>query len=131
MALFKLDLAVAALVAAGMLWIEHEHRIIIGTPVAAEVAAPEASACPATDDVPFSADCIAFMGGGGGGVLPDIHSRVSAAPSAPAVSPEAYGRAELHAPACPPSNENAPYSATCIKFMSGWYWHANPTEYAP
>jgi hypothetical protein len=27
--------------------------------------------------------------------------------------------------ACPPNNENVPYSATCIKFMSGWFWRPN------
>jgi hypothetical protein len=127
MALSKIDLVVAAMIAAGLLWIEQEHRIIIiATPAAAEVALPPAAVCPDTDDVPFSADCIKFIEGG---VLPDIHSRASAAARAAAVSPDAY--AELPAPACPPSNENAPYSASCIKFLSGWYWQPNATADAP
>jgi hypothetical protein len=127
MVLSKLDLALVAVVAAGMLWIEHDHRIFIGTPAAAEVAPPAASVCPDTDDVPFSADCIKFIDGG---VLPDIQVGLSAAGSAPAVSRDPQGRAELQAPACPPSNENAPYSADCIKFLSGWYWQAYPTKNA-
>jgi hypothetical protein len=128
MMLSKLDLAFMAVVAVGLLWIEHEHRIIIATPAVAEVAPPAASVCPDTDDVPFSADCLAFISGG---VLPDIHPRVTVASSAPAASPDARGRAESHAPACPPSNENAPYSAQCLRFLSGWYWQANPAERAP
>jgi hypothetical protein len=128
MVLCKLDLAVVALVAAGLLWIEHDHRVFIGTPAAAEVAPPAASVCPESDSVPFSADCIAFIDGG---ALPDIPARVSQAANAAAASPDANRRAESRAPACPPSNENAPYSADCIKFLSGWYWQANPTENAP
>jgi hypothetical protein len=128
MVLSKLDLALVAVVAAGMLWLEHDHRVFIGTPAAAEAAPPAASVCPDTDDVPFSADCIKLIDGG---VLPDIHVGLSAAGSAPAVSPDPQERAALHASACPPSNENAPYSADCIKFLSGWYWQAYPTENAP
>jgi hypothetical protein len=126
--LSRFDLALVTVIAAGLLWIEHEHRIIIATPAAAEIAPPAASVCPDTDDVPFSADCIKFIDGG---VLPDIHLPASAASSATAASPDAHGRAELHAPACPPSNENASYSADCIQFLSGWYWQAIPTESAP
>jgi hypothetical protein len=128
MALSKLDLAVVAVMAAGMLWIEHEHRIIIGTPAAVEIAPPGASVCPDTDDVPFSADCIAFIDGG---VMPDIQSGARTAASAPVASLDGPERSALDAPACPSSNENAPYSAACIKFLSGWYWQANPIENAP
>jgi hypothetical protein len=128
MVLSKLDLAIVAVIAVGSLWIEHEHRIIIGTPAAAEAVPPAASACPDKDSVPFSADCIAFIDGG---ALPDIHASASAMPSTPLVLPDRKGRAESDAAACPPSNENAPYSARCIRFLSGWYWQANPTEAAP
>jgi hypothetical protein len=124
MVLSKVHLTLVAIVAGGLLWIEHGNRISIGTPAAAEVAPSATSVCPDTDDVPFSAACIAFIDGG---AMPDIHSR----PLALAVSPEVQGRAELHAPACPPSNENAPYSAKCIKFLSGWYWQADPITNAP
>ena len=124
MVLSKLDLAIVAFVAAGLLWIEHEHRIIIATPAAADVAPPAASVCPDKDSVPFSPDCIAFIEGG---AAPVIHARVMA----PAASSDAQGRGDSHAPACPPSNENAPYSAGCIRFLSGWYWQANPAADAP
>jgi len=128
MVLSKLDLAIVALVAGGMLWIEHQHRIVVATPAAAEIAPPAASPCPATDDVPFSADCIAFIDGGS---LPDLRARMRQAGRAFAVEIDARGRAALHAPACPPSNENAPYSKDCIRFLSGRDWQADPTEDAP
>jgi hypothetical protein len=115
MAVSKLDLVAAVVMAAALLRIEHDHRIVIGTSAAAVPSA--ASVCPATDDVPFSADCIKFIDGG---ALPDRRARLTAV----AVSPDA--RADLHAAACPASNENAPYSATCIRFLSGPDWQANP-----
>jgi hypothetical protein len=117
MAVSKLDLAAAVVMAAVLLRIEHDHRIVIGPPAAA--APPAASVCPATDDVPFSADCIRFIDGG---TLPDRHARLIVV----AVSPDA--RPDPHAAACPASNENAPYSANCIKFLSGPDWQANPTD---
>jgi hypothetical protein len=125
MALSGLDLAVVAALAVGLLWVEHEHRIIIATPAAAEVAPSPAPVCPDTDDVPFSADCIAFINGG---ASPDVRSNPNA--HATAASPDAQP-AELQDPACPSSNENAPYSADCLKFLSGWYWEASPTHDAP
>jgi hypothetical protein len=117
MAVSKLDLVAAVVMAAVLLRIEHDHRIVIGTSAAA--APPAAAVCPATDDVPFSADCIKFIGGG---TVPDRHARLSVA----AVLPDV--RSDLHAPACPASNENAPYSARCIKFLSGPDWQANPAD---
>jgi hypothetical protein len=47
----------------GLVWIEREHRVVIGSLAAAETASLSAAACPDNDSVPFSADCIAFMGG--------------------------------------------------------------------
>jgi hypothetical protein len=117
MVLSKFDLAIVVCVAAGMLWIEHGHRISIATPMAAEMRA--ASACPDNDSVPFSADCIAFIDGGASAAA---RTRMSVAASAPTNSPDTP---------CPPSNENSPYSARCIKFLSGWYWQPNPANRAP
>jgi hypothetical protein len=59
----KLDLIVLAAIMLGLVWIEHEHRVVIGSSAAAETASLTASACPDNDSVPFSADCIAFIGG--------------------------------------------------------------------
>jgi hypothetical protein len=127
MVLSKFDLAIVVFVAAGMLWIEHGHRTSIATPIAAE--APAASACPDNDSVPFSADCIAFIDGGASAAA--ARTPVNAMTSASAAPPIARRYAEAHAAACPPSNENSPYSARCIKFLSGWYWQPNPADRAP
>ena len=126
MALSKFDLTIVVVVAAGMLWIEHGHRTSIATPTTAET--PAASACPDNDGVPFGADCIAFIDGG---ASPAARPPVNAMTSASAAPPLARRYAEAHAPACPPSNENGPYSARCIKFLSGWYWQPNPADHAP
>jgi hypothetical protein len=117
MAVSKLDLVAAVVMAAVLLRIEHDHRIVIGS--SAAVAPSAVAVCPATDDVPFSADCIRFIGGG---ASPDQRPRLKVM----VASPDA--RADLHAPPCPASNENAPYSARCIKFLSGPDWQANPSD---
>jgi hypothetical protein len=121
MALSKLDVAVVAVMAVALLRLEHGHRIVIGTPAPAEAAPQAAAVCPATDDVPFSADCIKFIDGG---ALPDGRARLNVL----VVTPDVRGRAVSPGPACPASNENAPYSANCIRFLSGAYWQANPTD---
>jgi hypothetical protein len=59
----KLDLIVLAVIMLGLVWIEHEHCVMIGWLAAAETVPLAASACPDNDSVPFSADCIAFIGG--------------------------------------------------------------------
>jgi hypothetical protein len=124
-ALSKIDLAIVVSIAVCMLWIERGHRIVIATLASAEAARPAASVCPDTDDVPFSADCIKYIDGG---VSPDIHTRMKGPLSGPTAPAAARDRADLDVPACPSSNENAPYSAACIRFMSGWFWQADATE---
>ena len=76
----------------------------------------------------LGADCIAFIDGGASAAA---RMPASAMTSASAAPPLARRYAEAHAPACPPSNENGPYSARCIKFLSGWYWQPNPADRAP
>jgi hypothetical protein len=118
MALSKLELALVAVIAAGLLAIEREHRIVIGTPAAAEGRPPAASVCPSTDDVPIGAACMSFIGGGTA-----LHMR------SPDAAPTPSGRSEqqidLSAPPCPASNETAPYSARCLRFLSGRFWQVN------
>jgi len=124
-------LGLAATVASGAgaaLWIEHGHHINIETPTGAAFATPVAAVCPASENVPYSADCIAFMQGD---VASDVRWRVNAAASMPA-PPAAYApaSAELPGPACPANNENVPYSAKCLRFLSGWFWRPNLSESA-
>ena len=118
MALSKLDLALVVVIAAGLLAIEREHRIVIGTPAAAEGRPPAASVCPSTDDVPIGAACMSFIGGGTA-----AHMRSSGAlPTPPDLGEQ---KIDLSAPPCPASNETAPYSTRCLRFLSGWFWRAN------
>jgi hypothetical protein len=117
----KLDLAIAAGVAAALLWIEHDHRILIGTP-SVEAASQAAAICPENDSVPFSADCIAFIEGT---PPPDMRDRPRAAARTLPARSGGHAHAVSQTSPCPASNENTPYSADCIAFLSGWYWQAN------
>jgi hypothetical protein len=94
MALSKLDLALAVIAAASLIWIEHNHRVVIGPLAAAEAPASAASVCPKTDDAPYSAECLKFISGG----------------VAPAMLSSSPVRAE---PRCPPGSEGAPDGDSC------------------
>ena len=116
------DLAVIAFAIAGaVLWIEHGHRVDIETPVGAALVASAGAVCPESENVPYSADCIVFMQGDG---APDLRGKVNVE-SAPAALVHAPGIPESSGPACPANNENVPYSAKCLRFLSGWFWQAN------
>jgi hypothetical protein len=97
MVLSKLDLALVVIAAASLIWIEHNHRVVIGPLAAAE--APAASVCPKTDDAPYSAECIKFIGGG----------------AAPAMPSDSTVHTELR---CPLGNEGAPDGDSCIRDLS-------------
>ncbi len=81
----KLDLAVIlAVVAGGALWLEHRHRIVIEPPASTELIAPApAAACPDSDNVPYSASCLVFLGSG---YMSGMNWRANAAESAAAAS---------------------------------------------
>ena len=106
MALSKLDLALVAIAAASLIWIEHNHRVVIGPLAAAEATAPATSVCPKTDDAAYSAECLTFINGG---VLPAIVSRSAVRANPP----------------CPPGNEGAPDGDSCIRNPSVGYAHAD------
>ena len=121
----KLGLTViVASISGAVLWIEHGRRIDIA-PTGAAFAAPVVAACPENENRPPSTDCIVFMQGA---VTSAVHSRVNAATSTPAAPADAPDSAEPPGPACPHNNENVPYSAKCLRFLSGWFWRANPAE---
>jgi len=64
--LSKLDLAiVVALVAGCAFWIERGQRVVIDAPTQSELAAAvvAAAACPDSDSMPYSMDCIRFLSG--------------------------------------------------------------------
>jgi hypothetical protein len=124
MVLSRLDWAVVIAIAAGLLWIEHQNRVTIAPPAAAEIAPPAAAVCPESDAAPYSTACLAFMEGAQASDLP---TPAHAAWTAPA----AQRRADARTPPGPISNEDAPYSAKCIRFLSGWFWQPYPPENEP
>ncbi|MFZ2069576.1 MAG: hypothetical protein WAV27_26700 [Xanthobacteraceae bacterium] len=108
MTLSKLDLVLVAIAAAGLVWIEHNHRVVIGPLAAAEAQAPAASVCPKTDDAPYSAECIKFIGGS----------------MAPALLSGDAARTE---PRCPTGDDGAPDGDSCIRNPS--FGYARPDRY--
>jgi hypothetical protein len=110
---------IAALAAAAVLWIEHGNRIDSEAPLGAAKAAPAGTVCPDSENVPYSADCIAFMQGD---VAPGVRvSLQEPARNLASLPTQALPSADLSGAPCP-SNENVPYSANCIRFLSGWFW---------
>jgi hypothetical protein len=125
-AVSKLDLAVIVGVIAGAtLWIEHGHRVNIERPTDAALVAPVGAICPDNDSVPYGPSCLAFLGD-------DASNRArranTAAGPAALVSYDPSRSAEVGpfaaARACP-DNDNRPYTPSCVRFLSGWFWHAN------
>lgn len=118
MALSRLDLVLAVAVASVLLWTEHAHRIVIEG-AASDAVPSAASICPDTDAAPYDAACVKFIDGG---KLPIHKRRLNIA--AYAAGATAYGdrQARLHTAACPPNNENRPYSPACLRYLSGAYW---------
>jgi hypothetical protein len=119
----RLDLAViAASIAGTVFWIEHGHRVDIETQTGAASAASVSAVCPDNDSVPYSASCLAFLGGD----MPDRGWRMSSAEGAVAHLPsrDAKSGPVESARACP-DNDNTPYTASCVRFLSGWFWQAN------
>ena len=103
-----------AAIAGVVLWTEHVQRVELEqAPVAF------ADACPHKESNPESTECIAFIMG----AIPPVprpQLQPDKASTQKPVSSDAAGSP------CPPNNENLPYSAECLKFLSGWYWQADP-----
>jgi len=105
----------------GMLWIEQGHRISIDAPIPAAMASPDATACPSNDSVPYPSGCLAFISGStpdGDRVTDSVKRRSGALPFMrmdTELGPASTGSA------CP-DNDNVPYSARCITFLTGWFW---------
>jgi hypothetical protein len=113
-------------VAAVALWIEHGHRTVTDAPTPGELdALAAARACPDNENMPYTARCLAFLQGSAPAetrgwpnaaerVLTDQHSAAENA-ELTSVSPR---------PACA-DNDTVPYTASCIAFMTGWFWRPN------
>jgi hypothetical protein len=106
----------------GLLWIEHGHRVVIGSRAAADVSAPLAQAC-SDETSARDANCVAFADDDGSlGLRP----RETLAASSSSASDDRVRRRGRTAAACPESNENGPYSADCLRFISGWFFQPFP-----
>ena len=109
----KLDLAiVVALVAGCAFWIERGQRVVIDAPTQSELAAAAvaAAACPDSDSVPYSLDCIVFMSGTNWRSNPaETADRQPARPAAVS-PPDAFP--------CP-ERDNVPYSDACLAYLQG------------
>ncbi len=118
----KLDHAVIfGTVLAAVVWIEHGHRIDLATPAGAAFSHPSGAVCPDSENVPYSADCIVFMQGEAASEARPRAKTITSTPVVAAV--RAPASTQSAGPSCPPHNENMPYSARCLQFLSGWYWH--------
>jgi hypothetical protein len=113
--LSKLDLAiVVALVAGCAFWIERGQRVVIDAPTQSELAAAvvAAAACPDSDGMPYSMDCIRFMSGTSWHAI----STGAAANSQPARPAQAGLPAA--SPPCP-ERDDLPYSDGCLAYLQG------------
>jgi hypothetical protein len=114
--LSKLDLAIVVTLAAGCaFWIERGQRVVIDAPTQSELAAAApvaAAACPDSDSMPYSMDCIRFMSG------TSWHSTVgAAADSQPARPAQANSPAAASSPC--PERDDIPYSDACLAYLQG------------
>jgi hypothetical protein len=125
----KLDLAaILAAIACGVLIIEHAHQTFTDLPMRTERSNLAAAACPDNDNMPYSAGCLAFLEG----ELPSQVRRGRAAeraPAAPSVASKQIDASIAPEAECP-AMDNVPYSASCIAFLSGWFWQPNTSESA-
>jgi hypothetical protein len=123
----RLDLtAIALVVAVAMLWIERGHRIVTDAPTPTELAALAAArVCPDSESVPYSGDCIIFMLGNAGR---DARRQARVEPTPTTARPSRMQHLEKASsarwPACP-DNDNVPYSAGCLAFLTGGFWQPN------
>jgi hypothetical protein len=123
----RLDgVVIFAAIASAALWIEHGHRTVTDASTPAKLEALAAArACPDSENMPYTASCLAFLEGSDASAS---RWRPAAAKSASADRPAVPKHVELAAVASRPAcadNDTMPYSASCIAFMTGWFWRPN------
>jgi hypothetical protein len=115
---------IMVLVGGAALWIEYGHRTATDAPTSTELdALAAARACPDSENMPYTATCLAFLNGS---AAPE--RRVSAPESGLAERPSTTRVMESSplAPRSPCGDTDAvPYTVNCIAFMSGWFWRPN------
>src|SRR3954454_17534567 len=109
---------IVVLLGGAALWIEYGHRTATDARTSTELdALAAARACPDSENMPYTATCLAFLNG-------------SAAPERRANAPE---RGVVEQPSATKALESSPcgdtdavpYTPNCIAFMSGWFWRPN------
>jgi hypothetical protein len=126
----KLDgVVIFAAIASAALWIEHGHRTVTDAPTSTELEALAAArACPDSENMPYTARCLAFLEGGASASASGTHWRPAVVESASDDRPAAPKNVELSTIASQPAcvdNDTVPYTASCIAFMTGWFWRPN------
>jgi len=115
--------AIAASIAGAVLWIEHGHRTVTDAPTPTELdVLAAARVCPDNENMPYTANCLAFLQGS---APAETEGRPHAAERAAAAQPPAAKDAKstsVTAPAACADTDTVPYTASCIAFMTGWFW---------
>jgi hypothetical protein len=115
---------IMVLLGGAALWIEYGHRTATDAPTSTELdALAAARACPDSENMPYTATCLAFLNGS---AAPE---RRANAPERGAVEQRSATRALESSPVAPRSacgdTDAVPYTLNCIAFMSGWFWRPN------
>src|SRR3954447_7278474 len=115
---------IVILLGGAALWIEYGHRTATDAPTSTELdALAAARACPDSENMPYTATCLAFLNGS---AAPE---RRANAPERGAVEQISAIRALESSPVAPRSacgdTDAVPYTLNCIAFMSGWFWRPN------
>jgi hypothetical protein len=112
------------LIGGAALWIEYGHRTVTDAPTSTELdALAAARACPDSENMPYTATCLAFLSGSAAS-----EGRANAPERVPAEQPSAT-RALESSPVAPRAacgdTDAVPYTLNCIAFMTGWFWRPN------
>jgi hypothetical protein len=115
---------IMVLIGAAALWIEYGHRTVTDAPTSTELdALAAARACPDSENMPYTATCLAFLNGSAvSWTRANAPEMVSAERSSEARSMESSRGASRSA--CG-DTDAVPYTMNCITFMSGWFWRPN------
>jgi hypothetical protein len=121
----KLDLAAIVAAACAMLSIEHGNYIFTDVPARTERSALAAAECPDNDNMPYPASCLIFLEGK---PASEVRHR-SAAGRGAVARPAAVKQDESISPDAEcPAKDTVPYSASCIAFLTGWFWQPDNTS---
>jgi len=115
---------IMVLLGGAALWVEYGHRTATDARTSTESdALAAARACPDSENMPYTASCLAFLNGS---AAPE---RRANAPERGAAEQPSATKALESSPVAPRSacgdTDAVPYTPNCIAFMSGWFWRPN------